>query len=94
MNWSERTRALLAEAVDADAEGLKEWHKLPDSRAGLKLDDDLRNDAEKLCVLRDAARKVYWRMYGDPDLSAYDLAALAELDDAIAALDASVAALG
>ena len=87
MNWSERTRARFAAVEDADANALKSWHKVSDIMAGLELGINLRNDAEKLCVLRDKADKVLWRVLGHPGLTADERDALAELDDAIAALD-------
>ena len=87
MNWSEGTRARFAAVEDADANALKSWHKVSDIMAGLELGISLRNDAENLCVLRDTARRVYWRLYSYPSLSTDDLDLLNQLDDAIAALD-------
>jgi len=85
MNWSERTRALLAKAQSAATED-NVW-TAPTSFAGLDLDAALRNDAEKLSVLRDIARKVYWLMLGTPGMSADERAALDQLDKALTALD-------
>ena len=115
MNWSERTRALLAKATPGPwsltagkvtspdgrkvAEFLGVHSANPISAIADGIPDaitaiTLRNDAEKLCVLRDKARKVSWIMRGHPGLTAEDLAALAQLDDAIYALDKSASALG